>query len=197
MNFYVIDHHPLMAQGLARILLNIRPHCKVISIERVSQLHSAVLLNGEPCLIVFDLLVPGVKPEATLTDLKREYPDAALVVFSDLATYSLEQACMAAGADAFMSKAVKLTQLHRQLRQVLIRKFPDQSAQLRLKPLRMTSRQVQLLHTIENGMSNADIAQSLCLSPHTVKVHLWRLFHRFDVRNRLQLVRYAHDNGLF
>lgn len=197
MNFYVIDHHPLMAQGLSRVLRNIRPYCQVVTMERVSQLHGAVVQHGEPHLIVFDLLVPGVKAEATITSLRAEYPEAAIVIFSELQTASLEAVCLNAGADAFMGKSMRLLNLHRRFQQVLAQKFPNEATQMRAKPLRMTSRQVQLLHTIEYGMSNADIAQSLSLSPHTVKVHLWRLFHRFDVRNRLQLVRYAHDNGLF
>ena len=66
MNFYVIDPHPLMAQGLARVLRNLKPYAQVITLDRVSQLHPAVVVHGEPCLIVLDLLVPGVKPDVTL-----------------------------------------------------------------------------------------------------------------------------------
>ena len=62
--------------------------------------------------------------------------------------------------------------------------------------MRLTTRQLQLVLTVEAGLSNEAIAQALQLSPHTVKVHLWRLFRRFGVNNRLQLVRHAHQNGL-
>lgn len=197
MNFYVIDHQPLMALGLARVLRNLKPYSQVIKLERVSQLHPAVVIHGEPHLIVFDLLVPGVKTADTLRALRRDYPHAAIVVFSDLVDEKLEQTCREAGADAFLNKTLRLIALHRHLRLSLVKRFPDEANRLRPKPLRITGRQVQLLHTIEYGMSNVDIAQALCLSPHTVKVHLWRLFHRFEVRNRLQLIRYAHENGLF
>lgn len=197
MNFYVIDHHPLMGQGLARVLRNVRPYSNVVTLERVSQLNATVVEHGPPQLIVLDILVPGVKTENTVAALRAEYEDAAIVLFSALHTPDLEKSWCAAGADAFLGKQMRLTNLHRRFRSILSKKFPDAAEQLRPKPLRMTPRQVQILHTIEYGMSNADIAESLNLSPHTVKVHLWRLFNRFEVHNRLQLVRYAHDHGLF
>ena len=197
MNFYVIDPYPLMAQGLARVLRNLKPYARVIPLERVSQLHAAVVMHGEPCLIVLDLLVPGVKADLTVKELRASYPKASIIVFSELMTSELEKICETSGADGFLHKNIKIAALHKQIRQTLVRRFPIEANQFRLKPLRMTGRQIQLLHTIEYGMSNIDIAEALSLSPHTVKVHLWRLFQRFEVRNRLQLVRYAHDNGLF
>lgn len=197
MNFYLVDHHPLMSEGLARLLRNLRPRCQIVPLQRMSQLNAAVVIHGDPHLIVFDLLVPGVKAAETIAVLRQDHPSAAIVVFSNIRTDRLEHQCMEAGGDLFLTKNAKVSVIHRELRQVLTRRFPAEQAQLRVKPMRITSRQAQLLHTIEVGMSNADIARVLSLSPHTIKVHLWRLFQRFQVSNRLQLVRFAHENGLF
>ena len=43
--------------------------------------------------------------------------------------------------------------------------------------------------------SNRDIADKLAISEHTVKVHLWRLFRRLQVKNRSQAVHYARRHG--
>lgn len=197
MRFYVIDHHPLMALGLTRLLRNLCPYSHITAVERMSLLQPAVVLGGEPHLIVFDLLVPGIKNPATLQELRAHYPHSVIVVFTELNAPDLEQNCIAAGADVVLSKGTKLLPLQRHLAKALAQRFPNDAAQVRSKPLRLTARQTQLLHTIEYGMSNADIASLLSLSPHTIKVHLWRMFQRFHVNNRLQLIRFAHDNGLF
>ena len=60
----------------------------------------------------------------------------------------------------------------------------------------LTLREREILSLAGKGLSNAEIAERLCLSPHTIKVHLWRLFRRFGVSNRVQLVRHAHQHGL-
>jgi len=45
-------------------------------------------------------------------------------------------------------------------------------------------------------MSNRDIAETLQISEHTVKVHLWRLFKRFNVKSRSQATHLARTHGL-
>lgn len=54
---------------------------------------------------------------------------------------------------------------------------------------RLTVRQIMLMELIVLGGNNTDIAQSLGLSPHTVKVHFYRLFKRLGVRSRGEATR--------
>ena len=54
----------------------------------------------------------------------------------------------------------------------------------------------QLILMLDQGLSNRDIAETLGISEHTVKVHLWRLFKRIGVNSRTQMLHYARVNGL-
>ena len=49
---------------------------------------------------------------------------------------------------------------------------------------------------LDKGMSNRDIATELQISEHTVKVHLWRLFRRLNVKSRSQASHLARTQGL-
>ena len=61
---------------------------------------------------------------------------------------------------------------------------------------KLSKRQKQLLVMLDEGLSNRDIAESLQISEHTVKVHLWRLFRRLNVKSRSQASHLARTAGL-
>jgi DNA-binding CsgD family transcriptional regulator len=61
--------------------------------------------------------------------------------------------------------------------------------------IKLSKRQVTILGLLDGGMSNAQLAEALSISEHTVKVHLWRLFRRIDVHSRLEAAKWWRDNG--
>ena len=195
MHFCVIDPHPLMRQALARLLRHLRPGTPVTEIGTMRE-WSDTMKGHSSSLITLELWTPGAIGPATVAELRRQHPHAVIAVISGLQPDSLRRHCLQQGADVFLHKQRKPDYVFQALRQSLLRRFPEQQTQLRERPMRLTTRQLQLVLTVEAGLSNEAIAQALQLSPHTVKVHLWRLFRRFSVNNRLQLVHHAYQNGL-
>ncbi len=55
----------------------------------------------------------------------------------------------------------------------------------------LTPREREILLKIESGGTNGEVAQDLCISPHTVKTHLYNIFHKINVPNRLQAALWA------
>jgi DNA-binding NarL/FixJ family response regulator len=60
----------------------------------------------------------------------------------------------------------------------------------------LTAREAQVLALIAEGLSNAEIAEALFVSPATVKTHINNLFAKTAVRDRAQAVSYAFRHGL-
>jgi DNA-binding NarL/FixJ family response regulator len=60
----------------------------------------------------------------------------------------------------------------------------------------LTPREREVLTLVGRGLSNAEIAEELVLSPLTAKTHVARLFSKLDARDRAQLVVLAYENGL-
>jgi DNA-binding NarL/FixJ family response regulator len=60
----------------------------------------------------------------------------------------------------------------------------------------LTPREREVLTLVGRGLSNAEIADQLVLSPLTAKTHVARLFSKLDARDRAQLVVVAYENGL-
>ena len=60
----------------------------------------------------------------------------------------------------------------------------------------LTGREAKLLSLIADGLTNAQIAERLFLSPHTVKVHVRNIFAKLEVGSRTQAVAKARGAGI-
>ena len=55
----------------------------------------------------------------------------------------------------------------------------------------LTSRQTEILALVAVGATNEQIADKLCISPQTVKSHLYNIFKKINVPNRVQAALWA------
>jgi len=60
----------------------------------------------------------------------------------------------------------------------------------------LTERESEVLQLVATGLSNAEIAERLFISPATAKTHVAHLLTKLDARDRVQLVIIAYQSGL-
>ncbi|WP_075185971.1 LuxR C-terminal-related transcriptional regulator [Teredinibacter haidensis] len=59
--------------------------------------------------------------------------------------------------------------------------------------VKLTKREKQILKLIKDGATNADISEALSVSEHTVKSHLYNVYKKIGVRNRLEASNWVRD----
>jgi DNA-binding NarL/FixJ family response regulator len=55
----------------------------------------------------------------------------------------------------------------------------------------LTEREAQIVRMVAEGLPNLEISSKLGMSPHTVKNHLFRIYEKLGISNRVELVLYA------
>ncbi len=197
MSMYIIDDHPLVRQAIAMLLRRMRPASKVIELEKFSELQAAIIKNGDPELFVLDLLLPGVKGISAVKDIKTMYANVPLAVISSMPAGEAEETCIEAGADIYIEKSTPANEISSAIQGLFAAEHgSDDEPAVAVGETKLSKRQKQLIVMLDRGLSNRDIATELDISEHTVKVHLWRLFRRLDVKSRTQTLHFARTHGL-
>jgi DNA-binding NarL/FixJ family response regulator len=146
-------------------------------------------------LFVLDLLLPGVKGTSAVREVKTMYSEIPLVVISSMPAGEAEETCIEAGADLYIEKSTPAPEISSAIQGLFAAEGGDEETVV-VGETKLSKRQKQLIVMLDRGLSNRDIAAELDISEHTVKVHLWRLFRRLDVKSRTQTLHFARQHGL-
>ncbi|WP_104029372.1 LuxR C-terminal-related transcriptional regulator [Vibrio jasicida] len=87
--------------------------------------------------------------------------------------------------------------LSRRLLEQLLTYYKGKESNYVIEPaieVELTRREVQVLQILKDGGSNMEIADSLFISEHTIKSHLYNIFRKIEVKNRTQATSWAKRN---
>lgn len=166
-------------------------------------------------LIVMDIRMPDLDG-IEATRLLAEDEDLAGVKVLMLTTYDTDEhvvEALRAGASGFLVKDTKPAELLEAIRTVAagesllspgptsrliarVLRAPEPAAAGSGGPEGLSERERQVLSLVARGLNNAEIAETLGLSPLTAKTHVSRIMGKLGARDRTQLVIVAYESGL-
>lgn len=195
MSILVIDDHPLMRDAVVMLLRRLRTKANIIELDRLAVVNQAIAEHGTPELVCLDLKLPDTNGVSGVRELRRLLPDTSLIVLSASPATDYSDLALEAGADAYVEKSLGAAHIGKVLKEFL-EDETEEDEDGPTVPEKLSKRQKQLLVMLDRGLSNRDIAEALSISEHTVKVHLWRLFRRLNVKSRSQASHLARTAGL-
>jgi DNA-binding NarL/FixJ family response regulator len=150
---------------------------------------------GEPDVILAARALLGSDPQAMIERIRRRHPGVPILVHGEAERLETIAAMLAAGASGYFPLNAPQTQLLQALRVVRDGDLwaPRMAVALMARPASIALRhdtddESVILDLLLEGSSNKDIASRLGLAEVTVKSRLTRLYKRYSVRTRLELV---------
>jgi DNA-binding NarL/FixJ family response regulator len=207
MRLLIADDHGIVRGGL-RLLLDRQPDMEVIA-EACDGVEAVQLaLRERPDVCVLDVSMPRMTGLQATVEIKSHAPDIAVLLLSmyDDERYLFE--ALQAGAAGYVLKQEADTALVRAVRAVvrgepfmtnaaepsLLREWMADDSTGPVEPLTLREREV--LKLIAEAYTNKAIAETLHLSEKTIESHRANLMRKLEMRDRVELVRYAIRRGL-
>jgi DNA-binding NarL/FixJ family response regulator len=210
----VADDQALVRAGFG-VLIESADDLEVVGMAANGAEAVQLVAEAKPDVVLMDIRMPvldGLQATAQIL----QSPDAGSVRVLMLTTFDLDEyvfGALKAGASGFLLKDTPPADLLTGIRLVaagdallspsvtrhLIAEYVRRPAAGRSVPdslQALTEREVEVLALVAKGLSNAEIAQQLHVSPATAKTHVARLLMKLDARDRAQLIIVAYETGL-
>ena len=196
----IAEDHQVVRQGFVA-LLNMVDGISIVAEASNGQQALDLFRQHKPDITLMDLRMPGMGGVETITAIRRDFPEARIIV---LTTFDGDEdifRAIQAGARGYLLKGMSVDELIDAIQAVHHgrSKIPAAVAERlaeRLSGNALTERETEVLKNIVGGKSNKEIATALFISEATVKTHINNLLSKLGATDRTQAARIALQRGI-
>lgn len=196
----VVEDHHIVRQGLVA-LLNTVPDMLVIAEASDGKIGIDLFRQHRPDVALMDLRLPNMGGAEAVAAIRREFPEARIIVLTTFDGDEDIYRALQAGARGYLLKGMSSDELLDAIRAVHAGKtrIPPVVAERlanRMSGHELTPREMAVLELIVRGQSNKEIGASLSITEATVKTHINSMLSKLGVTDRTQAATTAIQRGL-
>lgn len=205
----IVDDHELVREGVSAFL---RRMGDIQVAGEASSGPEGVRLAADfaPDVALMDLVMPGMDGVEATRQLKRVSPSTQVIVLTSFDDEEHILPAIRAGALSYILKQVGANELVEAVRKAArgeVVMSPQVAARV-MRELRqgpgekpapdtdLSEREIEVLRLIAEGRQNAEIAETLVISEHTVKRHVSNILSKLHLADRTQAAVYAWREGM-
>lgn len=212
----LVEDHPLLRDRLAKQLA----FYDTVELVLVSESGDQFLADLDvreraraplPEIVLMDIEMPGTDGIGTTATLRTAHPEIDVLMLTVFEDEDKIFAAVQAGASGYLLKDAGADAIVRAVGEIAeggaptsplvarkllgyVRQHEGPRAEAPAIPL--TPRETEVLQRLVEDATEAVIAETLCVSPHTVRTHVKNLYAKLQVHSRAQVVRAAIERGL-
>jgi DNA-binding NarL/FixJ family response regulator len=207
----VVDDHPLWRDAVERDLQ--AAGFEVVAVAATGHEALARFAAARPQVVVLDLQIPGPNGVEVTAEVLRHDPSARVLILSASGEQNDVLEAVKAGATGYLVKSASREELLTAVRRVAagdtvftpglaglvlgeFRRLSDPASSSDPMRPELTERETEVLKMVAKGMSYKQVAERLVLSHRTVQNHVQNTLNKLQLHNRVELVRYAIEQGL-
>lgn len=193
----LVDDHPFFSEGLANAIRPYTEFSVAAILQNVDEIDSAIKKHN-PQILVLDINLTGQSSLALLPSLKKDFPLLKIMLLSMYMPADIRMQPEDELIDGYVVKNSGTEVLIKALEEIsngnrffdpIIKKSNHHSNDNFSRKLKLSSRELEILELLREGLSNKEIAQKLFLSELTVKTHRKNIMAKMDARNITDLLR--------
>jgi two-component system response regulator DesR len=202
----VVDDHPHVAIAL-RALLEKTPDIRLVAESRRGGEVAALVHRTRPDVLLLDLFIePAFDALATVHRLRTDFPELKICLLSAYLEPARVRDLLQAGVYGYILKdddyVSRIDAIIRDLADGRVYLSP-QAYEALVEATRaeeveqsLTEREIEVLRLAKRGLPNPQIAQSLHISPGTVRNHLSAVYRKLGVHSRYEALQVAQERHL-
>jgi DNA-binding NarL/FixJ family response regulator len=208
------DDQRLVRESLAT-LLGLLGGIELVATASDGEEAVALAAEHRPQVVLMDLRMPRLDGIEATRRLRESQPDVRVIALTTFADDESVLGALRAGARGYLTKDASGEDIRSAIELVAAGEAAlDPAVQHHVVaavagdsglaagsagpalPDDLTPREAEVLALIAEGLTNAEIAERLVVSPTTVKSHINHLFGKAGIRDRAQAINYAYRHGL-
>ena len=207
----LVDDHAVVRIG-TRMLFENESDIEIIGEAETAREAIELTLRLKPDVVLMDIGLPDMSGIEAAREIKRLYPQAAVVALTIHEDEEYFFQMLDAGASGYVPKraapdelltairtaAADEVYLYPSMAKLLVKDYLSQEREPESANVvsELTQREQEVLMHLAEGESNAEIAESLVISPKTVARHRENIMRKLNLHSRVELVKYAIRKGI-
>src|SRR4051794_38976309 len=205
----VVDDHPMWREGVGRDLAV--AGYDVVATTGEGRQAVRIAAAARPDVVILDLQLPDVSGVKVVNGLRAELPGVRILMLSASGEQQDVLDAVKAGAAGYLLKSAGLPEFLEAVSRTaagdtvftpgLAGLVLGEFRRLAVEPAdnaapKLTERETEVLRLVAKGLSYRQIAERLVLSHRTVQNHVQNTLGKLQLHNRVELTRYAIEQGL-
>jgi DNA-binding NarL/FixJ family response regulator len=206
---YIIGPQYFYKEVLADVLES-KTGAKCLCIKNCEEISEEAINGSKPELFLCDLLGKSFDEFMSefLSSTKQISNNNLVVLFNVRAGMGIEESCMNNGIRGVLYENDSLSVFLKGITAIyngelwfsrgamtkfILEDKDSDFVSIKVRSI-LTQREIEIISLVAVGCRNEEIAEKLCVSPHTIKTHLYNIYKKINVTNRLQATLWAANN---